>query len=793
MRFTICLFFVFLTFNSLPQVILVDQTGGGDYFTIQEGIDASQNGDTVLVYPGTYYENLNFNGKNIVLCSRYLCEQNEWYINHTIIDGNHQGSVVLIISEEDETTTLCGFTIQNGSGNDSIITSPGTNGGGLYIKDSNPKIINCIIKNNFATFTGGGIVCSNSVIFLSNVQIYDNYAIMAGGGIELASGASINFDSIHRCNIYMNYSARGCDLNKAHECPPLDVVVDTFTVIEPDHFYISSVDSYGYQLHDIMTDIQHYKIESVDADLYVNPNGSNFNSGLTPGDPLQSLTYAMSKIEVDSLHPNTIYLTNGIYSPFLTGEKFPLGFRSYITIQGENMENTILDGENTIYHFNGGKLERNITFRNLTFYRGYGFVYGEPGTGASEIGCLYSIEDINLVFENIIVKECQGGTAGCGLYCGHSDNLIMKNVEFINNIGSPNLGDWGPSATTQEHIFKNLYFQGCTGSTNIYAGYGVEIIIGGSQDYPNEPKCIFKNLVIVNNHCTYPAPDPSAFCVGLTDCPWVTLINATIGDNTCLQNMGSLALSYSSRLDIYNSIVYNPALPYECIVYNPPPYDPCFMNAYNTLFRGKDDLFYIAGSFVMYWGDGILNTDPLWQGEGDYPYALSDSSPCINTGTPMYVPGMEPPYIIQEDSSYYLVTPDQDTIILPATDMAGHARIRDGRIDMGAYEYPDTGVFIPVIKPRPEAFSLQVYPNPFSDKTTVSFASIRSCHAKVDIFSITGSKTATLIDSHIPPGKFDINWNGTADNGDRVKQGAYICRLIIDGKFSSEVKVVKEE
>jgi len=275
---------------------------------------------------------------------------------------------------------------------------------------------------------------------------------------------------------------------------------------------------------------------------------------------------------------------------------------------------------------------------------------------------------------------------------------------------------------------------------------------------------------------------------------WTVLINSTIGNNTCeSDNEACLGITYSARMDLYNSIVYNPDLPWEFGIYNPPPYDPCFMNVYNTLIRGRDDLFNIYGNFVLYWGDEILDEDPLWMGEGDYPYALSDNSPCINTGTPMCVPGMEPPYIIQLDSSYYLVTPDQDTIILPATDMAGHARIRDDRIDMGAYEYPDTGVFIPVIKPRPEAFSLQVYPNPFSDKTTVSFASIRSCHAKVDIFSITGSKTATLIDSHIPPGKFDINWDGTADNGDRVKQGAYICRLMVDGKFSSEVKVVKEE
>ena len=52
-----------------------------DFLDIQDAIDFSQDGDTIFVSPGVYFENINFNGKSILVSSNYI-EDNDLSLIH---------------------------------------------------------------------------------------------------------------------------------------------------------------------------------------------------------------------------------------------------------------------------------------------------------------------------------------------------------------------------------------------------------------------------------------------------------------------------------------------------------------------------------------------------------------------------------------------------------------------------------------------------------------------------------------------------------------------------------------
>lgn len=182
----VLLIFSIKTFSTIINV-------PSQFSSIQAAINSSVNGDTVLVEPGTYNENINFRGKKIVLTSRYYLTLDPATINTTIIYGGlpshpDTASCVIISSGEDSTTVLQGFTLTGGKGtlwdDEHAVGNRYREGGGILIQYSKPIIQNNIIRDNEAINSTGGVSAGGGGVRMgdSNPKFYNNI-IMSNKGI----------------------------------------------------------------------------------------------------------------------------------------------------------------------------------------------------------------------------------------------------------------------------------------------------------------------------------------------------------------------------------------------------------------------------------------------------------------------------------------------------------------------------------------------------------------------------------------------------------------------------------
>ena len=190
----------------------------GQYATIQGAIDASVNGDTVLVDPGIYKENIDFLGKAILVTSSGGAAT-------TTIQGITQYpqyfySVVSFRNGEGNGSILNGFTLTNGQG--TVVDPWGTVGGGILCRGASPTIMNNIISNNTAGY-GGGIECMDSASpVISGNVFHDNHAFnQSGGGIDCFTKAS---PLIENNVLYANITSQhGGGIMVWDSCKPLIV------------------------------------------------------------------------------------------------------------------------------------------------------------------------------------------------------------------------------------------------------------------------------------------------------------------------------------------------------------------------------------------------------------------------------------------------------------------------------------------------------------------------------------------------------------------------------------------
>ncbi len=301
-------------------------------------------------------------------------------------------------------------------------------GGGIFMRsNSQLTLTDCLIENNqaiqdsplFYATNGGGIGCTgNSILNLAGTTIRNNTAQISGGGIWVENNSTVNWDADNRCSIYDNHVVEllyGSDLYSSQSNPLMAVIVDTFTVMNPQS-------QHAYPLIKFSFDIQSSFTPQIAADLYVSPTGDDTNSGLTPDDPLKTIALASNTILGSADAPHTIHLADGTYSASTNGDTFPALITDYIILEGQSAATCILDGEETSrlliisgYH---------AKCQDITLKRGRTFGYNQDGGGILILGT-------DTVVKNTVVTQCHSDGSGGGIKVNAVSN-ILDGVQVVN-------------------------------------------------------------------------------------------------------------------------------------------------------------------------------------------------------------------------------------------------------------------------------------------------------------------------------------------------------------------------
>jgi len=173
--------YLLLSGAAAGEVLYVDENGEGDYESIQDAVDAAQDGDIIVVLPGTYSENVDIHRQVTLLGSEFSNEGGESSEGTEGDEGNDANGE----NENGEERTI----IRKGTGTLLTITSANVTVKGFILDDGGYK--------------KSGLRIEGSGILISNVTCIENYY-----GITIEGSHTIELRNI-QC---INYSRTGIDI-----------------------------------------------------------------------------------------------------------------------------------------------------------------------------------------------------------------------------------------------------------------------------------------------------------------------------------------------------------------------------------------------------------------------------------------------------------------------------------------------------------------------------------------------------------------------------------------------------
>ncbi len=833
------IFASFLVVSSTARIINIP----ADYATIQGGIDASVNGDTVLVAEGTYHERIDFAGKGILVASGFIDSGDTLQIQNTIIDADTSvigpadiGNVISLTSGEDSMSVIRGFTIKNGIGYKVNLYNRA--GGGIFCMDnSSPQILDNIICENAASFGGGIYMLDSCAAVVRRNKIMNN----TGNGIVMdGSGAIIEGNTICR-----NFGGPGGGIS----CNDGSNAIISDNIIFENHGGLWGGGIYCEQSSPVIT-----------RNLIYKNNASDWGGGICCNEASPTIVNNVISDNTAGGEGGGLYCFNNssvtVINTIIWADTPPeIGTRSggafqvtYSDIRGGwEGQGNIDDDPFFVSAYEG---DYNICSQSRCINAGDPSIT-DPDGSISDIGLYYPDHPVCEIGRIVHVSTSGSDEDGDGTNqnpfrtIGHSidesysgDTILVGNGFYEENpdiraksiqLISPyvfshdtldiqnTVINGGADSTTV--IFSNCLASSISGFTIInghgWFGGGVfsnyselsisrNIITENSTDAPGGGICCqFGQTTIESNRIFGNDADMGG---GISGYQGVVVVKYNIIRDNNASAGGGLHVSnlLDGSLISNNIIVGNNAYRgggYDCSGTVPPMSNNVFSLNSASTYGGAIYCSYADPELInsILWADSALT-------DGNEIYVGVESSPIV---TYCDIQGgwqgdgnidLYPLFRYSDDYFHLMSTACGDTDNSPCIN-AGHPDSVDvvlgceygmggSRADMGAYGGRNsdwiTGIGDDDFKVSlPNEISLyQNYPNPFNPATTIEYDLPKTAEVTLEVFDILGQKVDLLVNSKQEAGHYDVIWDGKD-----YSSGIYFYRIKA-GDFTETKKML---
>jgi len=747
-----------------------------DYPTIQQGINAAVNGDTVLIASGIYIEALEIHQLDLTLASHFLTTGDTTFISSTVIDGD--STLQLLDCIGPESIRLIGLTFRRGLAID--LGGNSWKSGGINTQDEVDLQISACLFREFSGTRSSVMLLSSRNLSLDRCQFEENQA-----------------EDYRLINMWLmdTVSLRHVVFQNNYNCPGL------FSAAGVNEL---TIDSCLFNENDCTIWEEGALVSSTGSRLKVSNSQFSNNSGLNNYSLVSFANSDTSWIENCIINSNTLYESSGHALLRLTGHHYLFVNSIQIT------NNSCFDSDDLAPGINAYATQRLVA--DSIFIQNNFADYDEQGSDLRVCylsGYAESYQDTSYV-SNVFIEDNEfrrtdldspyAGPSRGKLGFSTQFNMIVDNLVVANNQNDVTYQGLGV------HIYN--YYNRMTElrSVVIHDNNWTTLMDGsnyGSAIYnlgnPHR-KVVLDNVTVYNQYNEESCVAwLSADSIIVRDSEFYNCGHGAlgmVGENLCMQNTlihhcydlnyheffhplsKVFRASVIDKLEVINCTVANCEVYHGPVVYveregNEEPIPSIviqnsFVENLDSDWPAIDDNgswmnLYVKYSNVIggYPGEGNIDNEPLFTDPSNHDYTLQPESPCIDAGHPLEAfNDPEDP-----DSPGFALWPAMGTL----------------RNDMGVYggsgEYPPFEVVrVPGQVPR-EVQLHQNYPNPFNPTTTIEFTLPHPQNVELAVYNILGEQVALLAKGIVEAGVHQVTFDGSG-----LASGVYVYRMTSDSQ-----------